>query len=38
MTDPGEPLPEGDRNANPAGVGLWRLLAEDLRTHDGDVF
>ena len=38
MTDPGEPLPEGDRNANPAGVGLWRLLAEDLSTHDGDVF
>jgi serine O-acetyltransferase len=36
--DDGPPLPKGDRNGNPPGVGLLRLLAEDLRTHDGDVF
>lgn len=33
-------LPEwarGDRNQNPAGMGLWSLLREDLRTHDGDI-
>jgi serine O-acetyltransferase len=32
-----EPLPcaRGERNENPAGVGFWKLLAEDLRTHDG---
>jgi serine O-acetyltransferase len=30
------PLPRGDRNQNPRGVGLWALLTEDLRTHDGD--
>lgn len=32
------PLPKGDRNGNPPGVGLFRLLAEDLRTHDGNPF
>ncbi len=31
----GEPLPRGDRDGNPAGVGLLALLREDLRTHDG---
>jgi serine O-acetyltransferase len=29
------PLPRGDRNENPAGLGLLALLREDLRTHDG---
>jgi serine O-acetyltransferase len=28
------PLPVGDRNANPPGIGLFALLAEDYRTHD----
>lgn len=28
------PLPIGDTNQNPAGVGLLALLAEDYRTHD----
>lgn len=32
------PLPKGDRNENPPGVGLWRLLKEDLRTHDRNLF
>ena len=32
------PLPRGDRNENPAGIGLWALLAEDLRTHEGNLF
>src|SRR5258706_10862188 len=27
----------GDRNLNPAGVGLFALLREDLRTHDGKI-
>jgi serine O-acetyltransferase len=31
----GEPLPIGDSNGNPGGIGLLALLAEDLRTHDG---
>jgi serine O-acetyltransferase len=31
------PLPRGDRNGNPPGVGLWALLREDLRTHDNDL-
>jgi serine O-acetyltransferase len=30
------PLPKGDCNGNPPGVGLWALLREDLRTHDND--
>jgi len=28
------PLPRGDRNLNPPGIGFWALLAEDYRTHD----
>jgi serine O-acetyltransferase len=32
------PLPKGDRNQNPPGPGFLRLLAEDLRTHDGNLF
>jgi serine O-acetyltransferase len=28
------PLPAGDRNENPRGIGLLRLIAEDFRTHD----
>jgi serine O-acetyltransferase len=32
------PLPRGDRNLNPAGIGFMALLREDLRTHDGDPF
>lgn len=30
------PLPRGDRNENPAGIGFLGLLREDLRTHEGD--
>lgn len=30
------PLPRGDRNANPAGLGFWALVAEDFRTHGRD--
>lgn len=29
------PLPAGDHNQNPRGLGLLALLREDLRTHDG---
>lgn len=29
-----EPYPKGDRNANPRGIGLLALIAEDYRTHD----
>ena len=29
------PLPQGEKNRNPRGIGLRALLAEDLRTHDG---
>jgi serine O-acetyltransferase len=32
------PLPRGDRNENPADIGFFRLLREDLRTHEGDLF
>ena len=28
------PLPQGDRNLNPAGIGLVALVVEDYRTHD----
>lgn len=31
------PLPKGDRNENPRGIGLFALLAEDYRTHDRDI-
>jgi serine O-acetyltransferase len=29
------PLPKGDTNCNPVGISFLRLVAEDLRTHDG---
>jgi serine O-acetyltransferase len=32
------PPNRGDRNLNPAGIGLFALLREDLRTHDGNPF
>jgi serine O-acetyltransferase len=32
---PAPPLPRGDSNQNPPGIGFWALLREDLRTHDG---
>ena len=32
------PLSRGDSDGNPPGLGLWALLREDLRTHDGDPF
>jgi serine O-acetyltransferase len=32
------PLNRGDVNANPPGLGLFALLREDLRTHDGNWF
>jgi serine O-acetyltransferase len=32
------PLPKGDKNGNPDDIGFLRLLREDLRTHQGDVF
>jgi serine O-acetyltransferase len=28
------PLPRGDKNENPKGIGLFALLAEDYRTYD----
>jgi serine O-acetyltransferase len=34
--DKAPPLPIGNLNANPKGIGFWSLVAEDLRTHDGD--
>lgn len=27
----------GTRNENPPGIGFWELVAEDLRTNDGDL-
>jgi serine O-acetyltransferase len=33
---PDAPLPTGDVNANPAGMGLLSLLAEDFRTYERD--
>jgi serine O-acetyltransferase len=32
------PLPKGDRNQNPPGVGLFALWREDLRTHESNLF
>jgi len=32
----GKALPEGDENANPSGIGIRALLAEDFRTHGRD--
>lgn len=34
---PSPPLAKGDRNCNPEGIGLLRLLLEDFRTHDRKV-
>jgi serine O-acetyltransferase len=31
-------LPRGDRDENPKGIGLWGLIREDLRTHDGNIW
>ncbi|GAB4526859.1 MAG: hypothetical protein Kow00133_15740 [Amphiplicatus sp.] len=33
---PAPPLPDGARDENPKDIGFWALIAEDLRTHDGD--
>ncbi|MFI2812543.1 MULTISPECIES: serine O-acetyltransferase [Microbulbifer] len=30
------PLPKGDRNCNPPGIGFWALVREDFVTHDRD--
>jgi len=30
------PLPIGDRNANPTGIGFWSLISEDFETHGRD--
>jgi serine O-acetyltransferase len=30
-----DPLPIGDRNGNPPGIGFFRLVAEDHQTHGG---
>jgi serine O-acetyltransferase len=32
------PLPKGDRNENPEGIGLFALLAEDFSTYERDPF
>ena len=32
------PLSRGDTNCNPPGMSLLQLLAEDLKTHDGEFF
>jgi len=32
-----QPLPVGDRNANPPDIGFLSLLGEDFRTHGGSV-
>jgi len=31
------PMPDGSRNMNPPDIGFWALVAEDLRTNDGDL-
>jgi serine O-acetyltransferase len=36
--DPTVQTARGATNENPAGIGFWALVAEDLKTHDGDVF
>lgn len=35
---PAPPLPDGSVNANPTGISFWRLVAEDFRTHERDLF
>ncbi len=37
-TAPVQPLSKGDCNGNPAGITFWKLLREDLRTHDNNVW
>src|SRR5262249_8342486 len=37
-TREGQPLPKGDHNQNPPGIGLFALLREDLHTHEGNFF
>lgn len=32
------PMPRGEHNENPRGIGLWALIAEDFRTHDRNAF
>jgi serine O-acetyltransferase len=34
---PRPPPNDGSTNRNPPGVGFWALVAEDLRTNDGDL-
>jgi len=34
----GQPMPLGDRNRNPPGIGVFALIAEDYRTHDRKLF
>jgi serine O-acetyltransferase len=34
---PDAPLPTGEANANPSDIGFLPLLAEDFRTHGGDL-
>ena len=31
------PMPDGSRNMNPPDIGFWALVAEDLRSNDGDL-
>jgi serine O-acetyltransferase len=35
LPTPAREYARGERNQNPAGIGFWALLAEDLQTHDG---
>lgn len=37
-TDPAAAINRGERNTNPADIGFFALLREDLRTHGGNVF
>lgn len=32
------PLPRGDRNENPKDISFWKLVSEDFRTNDSDLF
>lgn len=36
--DPAAGPSRGATNENPAGIGYWALVAEDLKTHEGDPF
>lgn len=33
-----DPLPDGSKNENPKGIGLWALLVEDYVTHERHLF